>query len=44
MGKKIHIQIQEACTFVLSCLSHVHLFVTLWIVAYQAPLSLGFSR
>ena len=25
-------------------LSHVQLFVTLWTVACQAPLSLGFSR
>ena len=25
-------------------LSHVQLFATLWTVAYQAPLSLGFSR
>ena len=25
-------------------LSHVRLFVTPWIVAYQAPLSMGFSR
>ena len=24
--------------------SHVQLFVTLWTVAHQAPLSLGFSR
>ena len=28
----------------LSHLSHVQLFVTLWIVAHQAPLSMGFSR
>ena len=28
----------------LSCLSRVWLFVTLWTVACQAPLSLGFSR
>ena len=28
----------------LSCFSHVWLFLTLWIVAYQAPLSMGFSR
>ena len=28
----------------LSCFSHVQLFVTLWIVAHQAPLSMGFSR
>ena len=25
-------------------LSHVQLFATLWTVAHQAPLSLGFSR
>ena len=25
-------------------LSHVQLFATAWIVAYQAPLSMGFSR
>ena len=25
-------------------LSHVRLFATPWIVAYQAPLSVGFSR
>ena len=30
------------CT--LSCFSHVRLFVTLWTVACQAPLSMGFSR
>ena len=28
----------------LLCFSHVRLFATLWAVAYQAPLSLGFSR
>ena len=28
----------------LSHFSHVQLFVTLWIVACQAPLSMGFSR
>ena len=28
----------------LSCLSHVQLFATLWIVACQAPQSVGFSR
>ena len=30
--------------YVLSCFSRVQLFVTLWIVACQAPLSMGFSR
>ena len=29
---------------VLSCFSHIQLFVTLWTVACQAPLSVGFSR
>ena len=28
----------------LSCFSYVQLFVTLWTVVHQAPLSLGFSR
>ena len=28
----------------LSCFSHVQVFATLWTVAHQAPLSLGFSR
>ena len=28
----------------LSCFSHVQLFATLWTVACQAPLSMGFSR
>ena len=32
----------QACT--LSCFSCVWLFATLWIVARQAPLSMGFSR
>ena len=32
------------CAYVLSRFSHVQLFVTLWTVANQAPLSMGFSR
>ena len=28
----------------LRCFSRVHLFETLWNVAHQAPLSVGFSR
>ena len=28
----------------LSHFSHVQLFVTLWTIAHQAPLSMGFSR
>ena len=30
--------------YMLSLFSHVRLFVTLWTVAHQAPLSMGFSR
>ena len=29
---------------VIHLLSHVQLFATLWTVAHQAPLSMGFSR
>ena len=32
------------CVHVLSHFSCVRLFATLWIIACQAPLSLGFSR
>ena len=32
------------CACVLSCFSHVQIFATLWTVAHQAPLSMGFSR
>ena len=32
------------CACMLSHFSHVQLFVTLWTVASQAPLSMGFSR
>ena len=28
----------------MKSLSHIRLFATLWTVAYQAPLSMGFSR
>ena len=30
--------------YVLSCFSRVQCFETLWTVAHQAPLSMGFSR
>ena len=33
-----------ACVLVLSCCSHVRLFVTPWTVTHRAPLSMGFSR
>ena len=32
------------CVCVLRCFSRVHLFVTLWTAARQAPLPMGFSR
>ena len=30
--------------WVLSCFSHVRIFVTLWTVGHQAPLTMGVSR
>ena len=38
------ILMQYICACMLSRFSHVQLFVTLWNVAYQTPLSKGFSR
>ena len=35
---------KESSARVLSCFSRVRLFATLWTVARQAPLSMGFSR
>ena len=32
------------CTCMLSCLSHVQLFTTLWTIVHQALLFIGFSR
>jgi len=32
------------CACVLSHFSHVQLYVTLWAIASQAPLSMGFSK
>ena len=40
-GKKSQV---EVCCAMLSCFSRVHLFATLWTVACQPPLSMGFSR
>ena len=40
--KKERIYILHA--YMLSCFSPVQLFVTLWTVAHQSPLSMGFSR
>ena len=34
---------RTSCTCVLSCFTCVQLFETLWTVAHQAPLSMGFS-
>ena len=34
----------RACVCVLSCISRIWLFATLWTVAHRAPLSTGFSR
>ena len=39
-----HLYYWRLCLFVLSCFRRVRLFVTLWTVAHQAPLSMGFSR
>ena len=32
------------CAYMLSCFSPVQFFATLWIVAHQVPLSMGFSK
>ena len=42
-GKKI-LQSLKKCACMLIHFSHVQLFVTLWAVTHQAPLSKGFSR
>ena len=34
----------QTCACMLSCFSHVRLFVTLWTLACQAPLSMEISR
>ena len=34
----------QSCCYVLSHFSRIQLCATLWTVAYQAPLSMGFSR
>ena len=40
--KRIVVTFLHAC--MLSCFSHDQFFATLWTVAHQAPLSMGFSR
>ena len=43
--KKIHmLYFKPCCEGMLSRFSHIQLFVTLWTVAHQAPLSMRFSR
>jgi len=42
--RKLSIDLPCVCAFVLSCFSHVWVFVTLWTVVHQAPLSMGPSR
>ena len=37
-------EVQFTCCAVLSCFSCVWLCATLWTIAHQAPLSMGFSR
>ena len=41
-GREVLLSSQRAC--ILGCFNCVWLFVTLWTVARQAPLSMGFSR
>ena len=44
-NNKIHnFYIEINVVAVIQSLSHVQLFATLWTVACQAPLSMGFSR
>ena len=42
----VHLKLSQHCYSALSAciLSHVRLFGTLWTVAHQTPLSMGFSR
>ena len=35
---------KSVCAWVPSCFNCVRLFVTLWTVSHQSPLSIGFSR
>ena len=42
----VHLKLQHfsLAMLMLSCFSRVRLFATLWTVAHQAPLPMGFSR
>ena len=42
--KPVHHMASTQMHCVLSHFNHVQLFATLWTVAHQAPLSMGFSR
>ena len=44
LALKIEGLLLHMCVCVLGRFSHVQLFATLWTVAHQAPLSMGFSR
>ena len=37
----VHVCLYSVC--VLSCFSHIRLFVTLWTIAHQVHLTMGFS-
>ena len=43
-NQRVVAKVKVVCAYMLSCFSCIQLFVILWIVAYQLPLSQGFSR
>ena len=44
MHRKLKEEIKYSFACMLSYFSHVQLFVNLWTVTHQVPLSMGFSR
>ena len=44
VSSQVASNIMDVCVCVLSHFSHVQLLVTLWTLAHQVPLSMGFSR
>ena len=44
VGRIAWTKIDNRCSWVLSCFSHVWLFAILWTVAHEALLSMGLSR
>ena len=44
MGINLNTYLHRVCVRVCVSLSHVQLFVSLWTIACQAPLSMEFSR